>query len=299
LFNWLRSKEIFMANSVKHHYIPQFFLKGFTNESGQFFIYDKSQDRIKRKPFYPSTHFFQEHRNTITINGESDDAPEQFYQLFENKDKLIVKHIQEHVGSLSLSHQQMAELQHFLSNLFFRLPALDSTYKRYIEESDIVGKFFKIKSKETGDSAPAELLEKIRKDPAFQSVYRSAIGSLILLRSNSVTDHENWGFTYRPDNFNLMSDNPLIFNDLKTLDFFENTFVVPLSGHHKLIRLKKPITSSNLSANFSLLSEVLVIHQAKEYVCCASKEYLEHMVWASKRLGHETCRTQMFQELGH
>lgn len=288
-----------MANSVKHHYIPQFFLKGFTNPSGEFFIYDKKQSRVKRKPFYPSTHFFQEHRNSITIDGETNDAPEQFYQLFEERDKHIVKFFQEQTGIPVLSAQQMYELQHFLSNLFFRLPALDSIYQRYIEESNIIGQFFKLKSKTTGDPAPADLVEKIRKDPAFQSLYRSAIGSFIMLSSNSLADHENWGFTYRPDGFNLMSDNPLIFHDLKTLDFFENSFVVPLTGHHKLVRIKNPMGKTHLSAKFSLLSEILVLHQAKEYVCCASKDFLEHIVLASKMFDHDTCRRELFKEFGY
>lgn len=131
-----------MAKSSNHHYIPQFFLNGFTNPSGQFYIYDKQRNVIKDKSFYPSTHFFQKNRNTIMVNGDSDDAPEQLYGLFENKDKLIVKFIQEQIGSPHLSTQQLVELQHFLSNLFFRLPVLDKTYKRYMENPGFLGDFF-------------------------------------------------------------------------------------------------------------------------------------------------------------
>lgn len=37
-----------MAKSKRHHYIPQFFLRGFTNEAGEYFIYDKIKDEIRK-----------------------------------------------------------------------------------------------------------------------------------------------------------------------------------------------------------------------------------------------------------
>ena len=41
--------------SSRHHYIPQFYLRGFTNESGNFKIYDVQQKRFIKngKDFYP------------------------------------------------------------------------------------------------------------------------------------------------------------------------------------------------------------------------------------------------------
>jgi len=36
-----------MSNrSKKHHYLPRYYLKGFTDEVGKFFVYDKAEDRV-------------------------------------------------------------------------------------------------------------------------------------------------------------------------------------------------------------------------------------------------------------
>ncbi|NQX53662.1 DUF4238 domain-containing protein [Pedobacter panaciterrae] len=286
-----------MAISSKHHYIPQFFLNGFTNDQGEFYIYDKQRDQIKSKSFPPSTHFFEKDRNTIVMDGQADDTPEQLFGLFENREKVIVKFIQEQKGIPQLSMQQMVDLQIFLSNLFFRLPVLDSTFKRYMEDTSFPLRELKVKNRISGEAAPPELMEKLRMDPSFQRMYRPAIGSMVLLRSNSIEDHENWGFSLRSDSNNLLSDNPLIFDDLRTLDFFENSFVMPMTGRHKLIRVKKKISKTQLSPKFALMSEVLMIHQAKQFVCCASRAVLEQMVSASKVFDIELCRKAVFEEL--
>ncbi len=67
-----------MSISQKHHYLPEFYLKGFTNEAGQFSIYDYEQKRIKKNLFYPSTHFF-DNRNLVDVEGEITDVPEKLY----------------------------------------------------------------------------------------------------------------------------------------------------------------------------------------------------------------------------
>ena len=286
-----------MSTSVKHHYIPKFFLDGFTNPEGVFYIYDKQVDRIKGKPFYPSSHFFQENRNSIQQDGTLDDTPEQLYGFVENRDKAIVKLIQGCSGVPMLNTEQMVALQHFLSNLFFRLPALDATFKRYMENAQFSSLLFKVLDKETGESAPVEIIEKLRKDEGFQKMYRPAIGSLMLAKSRFLFDHQNWGFAFREDGMGLLSDNPLVFDDLKTLDFFENSFVMPLSSRHKLVRVHKPIQNSFLTPQFSVLSEILMIHQAKRYVCGPSKEFLSHVVDLSKKCSNEQARELIFKEI--
>jgi len=53
--------------SWRHHYLPVFYLKGFTNENKKFLIFDKEQNRFIKngKEFSPSSYFFKKDANTF------------------------------------------------------------------------------------------------------------------------------------------------------------------------------------------------------------------------------------------
>ncbi len=51
-----------MVQSKKHHYIPRFYLDGFTNDSSKYFVYDKEADKIWETN--PTNSFAENHRNT-------------------------------------------------------------------------------------------------------------------------------------------------------------------------------------------------------------------------------------------
>jgi len=74
-----------MQTSWRHHYIPQFYLKGFTDENNRIEIYDLSTDRIKSKgPFSTKSHFFEEGRNSWITEDEVTDFLEE--RLYKNLD---------------------------------------------------------------------------------------------------------------------------------------------------------------------------------------------------------------------
>src|ERR1700712_5241013 len=50
------------VSSKLHHYIPQFYLRGFTDKEDMFFVYDKTTQRIYRTSTQRS--FAEKHRNT-------------------------------------------------------------------------------------------------------------------------------------------------------------------------------------------------------------------------------------------
>jgi hypothetical protein len=70
--------------SKKHHYLPRYYLKGFTDKEGSFFVYDKHADKIF--PTSPDTAFFENDLNTVILpDGSSSDFLERFYTEIENQ----------------------------------------------------------------------------------------------------------------------------------------------------------------------------------------------------------------------
>ena len=59
--------------SHRHHYIPEFFIKGFINPSKQMWVYNKITDRISPKQYYPRSIFFKNGGNTISVNNKDID----------------------------------------------------------------------------------------------------------------------------------------------------------------------------------------------------------------------------------
>lgn len=57
-----------MVASKKHHYIPRFYLNGFTNENAGYFIFDKEKEEIRYTN--PINSFFKNNRNSVIVNGE-------------------------------------------------------------------------------------------------------------------------------------------------------------------------------------------------------------------------------------
>jgi hypothetical protein len=68
----------------KHHYIPQFYLKLFTNENGNYHLFDKKYYKFKSDPQSPSTSFFEYNRNIIMYKNERTSLIEKTYSSIES-----------------------------------------------------------------------------------------------------------------------------------------------------------------------------------------------------------------------
>ena len=91
-----------MSISRKHHYIPKFYLKGFTNESSEFAIYDIKREVLKTNMFSTKSHFYELDRNTIDTGNEKTDFIEEFYQKLEDKLKHTFKDLQKADGPIQI-----------------------------------------------------------------------------------------------------------------------------------------------------------------------------------------------------
>jgi hypothetical protein len=70
--------------SVNHHYLPRHYLKGFTDERGMFYIYDKQKDMLFLSN--PDSTFFEKRLNSLTFpSGRSSDSLESIYAFAEKK----------------------------------------------------------------------------------------------------------------------------------------------------------------------------------------------------------------------
>jgi hypothetical protein len=263
-----------MDVSVKHHYLPEFYLKGFTNRDGTFAIYDKIKNRIKKRLFYPSTHFFDHHRNSVILNGQITDFPEKGYALIDSKTSKIFQKIQDCEGVPTLSPYEMQGLQFFVSDIFWRNPDNDRHFKNPSLYTAFIKEFFKTRDPITGESISAQIPKEIFEDESFiMNAFRPLAGPISFEQSHDAFD--KWQIGYNPAENFICSDNPLILKNPDIMDIFHSDFVFPLSKNHMLIhsdQLKKPI--KNVGEGLVAI-QLALFFQSKKYCAGSTKTILE------------------------
>jgi len=59
--------------SKRHHYIPEYYIDGFTDNNGFLCIYDKQKNKIIRNLRPPKSIFFEENLNSISVGANLSD----------------------------------------------------------------------------------------------------------------------------------------------------------------------------------------------------------------------------------
>ena len=132
-----------MAKSKRHHYIPQFFLRGFTNEAGEYFIYDKIKDEIRKSK--PINTFFENKRNTGRLGNTEDDFLENLYARFDTRTAPFIEELRKMTSTnYTLHPETLARLKMFIPQLFWRIPKNDENLERIIDSIPFEATGFKI-----------------------------------------------------------------------------------------------------------------------------------------------------------
>ncbi len=265
--------------SWRHHYIPQFYLKGFLNENNRFAIYDKKHDRIKSGEYSTKSHFFQENRNLIEVDGVSTDILEtKMYKSLDDTIGLVFKEI-ETLGFDFLTFENLLTLKMFISFLYWRIPTNDQLLQDTIDTNDFRSLGFELKQKFGSNNSDIEMArDRFRNDPAF----RKMISVILPFGKNntfSIEPHtgeeEMWkAIGYPKEGFYLSCDNPII--TLRKDMFYgkEQKLLFPVT-YSKLLYYGQTTNMKKLTPEFNIQMDLAIMHVAERYVCGPNKDYLE------------------------
>jgi len=123
----------------QHHYLPESYLNGFTNDRGLLWIYDWKMDQYREQ----SPHNTCKENNFNTIYDEDGNrvlAAEQFYSVIEGLGKPIIDDL---LKGKELDGQQLSDLAYFVACMYSRIPAFremyikgaDSLYKEILKST--------------------------------------------------------------------------------------------------------------------------------------------------------------------
>ncbi len=268
--------------SKKHHYLPQFYLKGFTNSQNTFFVYDKRKDNIFLTN--PSGAFFENNLNAVLFpGGDSSDLLEEGYTAIENQCWGSLNKIRESNEKTPIKVSDAMNLFLFLLFLHWRLPSNVEVVEKLSEKAfEEIGEFDWLKLlNKSGEKAPKEVREIIRQSQAFKKAFKHIIPFVPFFKDDWVARLVNWRFFYTKDNksWNIVGDSPIISmgdSDNDPVNCLKE-FVFPVSGKILLVSLNKP-PNRVLPPAFSIEFNAAMMERSQRFVACKSLEFLEALV---------------------
>ncbi|MBR0993985.1 DUF4238 domain-containing protein [Bradyrhizobium japonicum] len=137
----------------KHHYVPQFYLRGFTDKSGQLLATDRASGKTFRTD--PKNVAAQRDFNTVTIEGIDPQAVEKGLAEFEGKVAPALERIK---ASASLSVKADRELlMSLICGLAIRNPRQRTTINDFVGEIAQAAAEMALATKERWDSQVAQM----------------------------------------------------------------------------------------------------------------------------------------------
>lgn len=280
-------------HSKRHHYIPKFLIKAFSNEEGLLYIYDKEKDRILDKPRSPKSIFFENERNTITINEKEKSSliEDLFYKKLDDTSSKYIKELQSSkIVPELLSDDNLAQLQFFIINLFWRLPITDFATKDLIKRAKIYS---------TGIDP-----ETLRNDKGWNKIQRMGLyKETIEQMGQSQTKRKNYYAKiaeFEDDHF-IIGDYPFIFKNYlrKFTDLIEDDYCIALSSKRILSSSAKPLVKFTRLMSFNYNATIL--EQSKKYVASNNLKLLQTSVEFYKKLKEKHIqyfiKNEIFEEL--
>jgi hypothetical protein len=269
--------------SKKHHYLPRYYLRGFTNSEGVFFVYDKHTGKIFATT--PDSAFFENNLNTTeSPDGNQSDFLEDLYTEIENQSWNSLDSIRDSDFNTPIKHLDKMNLFLFLLFLHWRLPCnselIDKLSDVFFRGGNDID-YIKLLSK-TGNAVPKETIERIRRSLSFKKSAKVIVPFAPFVKDeNWCRNLEDWRFIYTGDDssWHIVGDNPIITpgdSDHDPVNCLKK-FIFPVSGKILLVS-GYGLTSQVLPPEFVIQYGAGIIERAQRFVACHNRGFLEELI---------------------
>jgi hypothetical protein len=290
-----------MNLSSRHHYLPIFYLNGFTDDLRQFSIYDVEQSRFikNKKKFSPTSYFFEHKENSIFFdNVENDYLETNGYGRFDTLISELLDKVRKgkSENQFNVSSDDMPLLQFFMYLLYWRLP---SNRKKLTEQSkDENLSLFGLKIVDQDGIRTEKTIkseQKFLKDVEFRknlkyfkAVY-DGVNSFVCTTKLKI-------LSFQKGLPSVCSDSPIIFKNQLNPTIYNDDYILPLSGDIIFLRSN---TNIEFPISFKILVDTLVYKQANKYVSFSDPTYKDVLdkFYNNNFKSTEHLRTYIFENL--
>jgi hypothetical protein len=263
--------------SRRHHYIPRFYLNGFTSNNGKFKIYDVEKNKFVQngEEFSPKSYFYEKDANTLISSSDRDDQLEKKYSQIDDRIAKIFYKINESTvdEKFNLNADDIAHLQHFVSVMYWRMPANYDELKNIIQREEL--RELGLILKKTGEAliSEEEMEMKIKEGENFFKMMKFWFPNISYpeLFDCKTPLHIIPFIEGFPS---ICSDNPVISRDPEKFQVYKDDFILPINSTKVFMRGEKLKKFDNV---VKIMIDTLVYKQAKRYVCCTDESYIHHL----------------------
>jgi hypothetical protein len=264
--------------SWRHHYLPQFYLRGFTNSEGKLKIYDVEKQRFIKdgKSFSTESFFFEKDGNTLFKDNTKEDFIES--KIFKENDQLIANLFNKinsapHGTNFGLSDDDMPMLQFFVAIIFWRVPVNFSRIKSHLNKKEFKELGIKIVDKDNNIVIDSDLIKRLKEDINFAKAMKA------LIPYNTYPQIFNCKSFLKILSFpqglpGLCSDNPVVFRNSINPNVYTDDFIFPLSSDKVFFRANK---FNDIVPSIKVLIDLILFNQAVKYVSCTDVEYIHEL----------------------
>ena len=178
-----------MSKSKRHHYIPQFFIKNFTDEDGLLFVYNKEKDHILKTKQSPKGIFFENNRNTVDFSGNNLDSLEQFYSILDSN---ISKDYLNAIKNETATPEELTSITLLANLLKWRVPNSDIKFNELKNDLSQKELEIKIELKNKNDTINKDAIKHIENSNIFKETKRILLSILPLLKDKNKLLEITW-----------------------------------------------------------------------------------------------------------
>lgn len=262
-----------MGISRKHHYLPIFYLKKFTDENEKFDVLNVKTNCIKPGPHDPAKFFYELDDNNVTIDGIETDFIEKEFGKIETDASIVFDKI---CKNITLNNTEKNTLEYFINSLYWRIKSNQPLVQEIIDKASSLKEYGLRLVNVNGDEVPsdlhAEILQKMKNDKEFFKFYRLMQAPLNYIK------HFNSSIPYTHIiNLDLklpsiIGDNPFIFNVQNVTSPTTEELIFPISN--KKILIRSSVESLKIIPQLRFMIDMCIIKQASQYIAFTDKLYL-------------------------
>jgi len=266
----------------RNHFIPEGYLKNFTDENGKIYVLDK-QAKYRSSAIRhvsPKQICYEWDRYVMKFDADTYKGLEYgVYRHFDQKHSKTLKLLQDpNFDWINCPTDTIENLEVLIPMLYWRSPVSDKEFDLKITESKRIEDFGVVATVE-GQNEPVidpDFHKKFLSDENIHKALRPIMAFASFGKSHPVHDQLEWRVSERVAKGSyLASDNPILFYD-KPKDYgdFRGEVILPIGNNRTLVRINE---NNSLDSHHVFFQDMLIFHQAQRYVLCSDKWYLDEV----------------------
>jgi hypothetical protein len=261
-----------MGQTKKHHYLPRFYLRGFTNDQGNFYILDKKKEEIRKSK--PENSFFEKYRNSAYLGNERIDLAEKMIAHFENRISKSIEIVRNsEFREDVLSPEILYDLRFFIALLFWRIPSNDDLREEVIDKHSFEALGLGIFNSSGQRNLEAE--EMMKDIELFRKLFTPILPVLSFNGRFKRQNYNSWKIIHRTNPNHVTGDNPILYkNSFEDISSTQEELIAPISSQKILVCTERHLPKI-YPPQFNLKMDVAILMQSKRYICSSNEEYLE------------------------